>query len=96
MNEMSKTREGRSRIAAAAERLDFIVSELGQQPGADVPEGKTTRGVEQHQPEQGLPTFLPMIESEIVRPTPEKTRAFVEAPSHHADKPGQRKNHEPQ
>ena len=53
INEMSKTPEGRIRIAAAAERLDFTVSELGQQHRADGPQGDMTRSVEQHQPVQG-------------------------------------------
>ena len=57
MNEMSKTPEGRIRIAAAAERLDFTVSELGQQHRADVPQGEMTRSVEQHQPVQDPPHF---------------------------------------
>ena len=55
MNEMGKTPEGRIRIAAAAERQDFGVSELGQQHRADVPQGEITRSVEQHQPKQGPP-----------------------------------------
>ena len=55
MNEMSKTPEGRIRIVAAAERLDFTVNELGQQHRAGVPQGETTRSVDQHPPEQGPP-----------------------------------------
>ena len=93
MNEMSKTPEGRIRIAAAAERLDFTVSLLGQQHRADVPQGEMTRSVEQHQPVQDPPTFLPMNGSEIVRPTPE--RESVEAPTHHADEAGQGETHDP-
>ena len=57
MNEMSKTPEGRIRIAAAAERPDFTVSELGQQHRADVPQAEITRSVEQHQPERDCTTY---------------------------------------
>ena len=92
MNAMGKTPEGRIWIAAAAERLDFTVSELGQQHRADLPQGEITRRVAQHQPEQGPPTFLPMNESEIARPTPE--RESVEAPSHRADEPGAGETHD--
>ena len=42
-------------------------------------------------PSKAPPTFLPMSESEIVRPTPE--RESVEAPSHHAHEPGQGETH---
>ena len=88
---MRKSPEGHIRISAAAARLDFSVSLLGHQHNSDVPQGKITRSVEQHQPEQGPPTFLPMNESETVRPTPE--RESVEAASHQADDPGQGETH---
>ena len=57
-----------------------------------MPQGEITRRVEQHQPEQGPHTFLPMNESEIVRLTPE--RESVEAPSHYGDEPGAVETHD--
>ena len=40
MKELAKTGEGQARIAAAAERLDNTVSELGQRHRDDGPQGE--------------------------------------------------------
>jgi hypothetical protein len=40
MKELAKTGEGQARIAAAAQRLDNTVSELGQRHRDDVPQGE--------------------------------------------------------
>jgi hypothetical protein len=67
MKELAKTEEGQARIAAAAVRLDMTVSELGQQHRADVPKGKI-EPVVQHQQLDSPPIFLPMTESETIKP----------------------------
>ena len=48
-----------------------------------MPQGEIEPAVEQHQPE-GSPTFLPMTETQIIRPQCES----VEATSHHTDELG--------
>ena len=51
MGKLANTPEGRVRIAAAAERLDRTVAELGNQYRGDIPKGKKSEVV-QHQREQ--------------------------------------------
>ena len=43
MGELANTPEGRTRIAAAAERLDRTVAELGNQYRGDIPKGRSQR-----------------------------------------------------
>ena len=54
---------GQKRTAAASDRLDKAVEELGQQHKTDVPQGEKLEVV-QHQPtEQVIPQFLPILQS---------------------------------
>ena len=69
MKELAKTGEGQARIAAAAQRLDNTVSELGQRHRDDVPQGEIAPAepVVQHHPDIP-PTFLPMTDNETIKP----------------------------
>ena len=57
MGELAEIDEGRIRIAVAAARMDQTVAELGQQPRADLPQGKLADAISvgQVQPEFGTP-----------------------------------------
>ena len=83
MGEMSKTADGRARIAAAAAaRLDQTVAELGQQHRTDLSQGEmadaTTVG--QSQPVIEPPQFLPMSTEETIRPPNTETSESREVP----------------
>ena len=63
VNELSKTAAGRTRIGAAAERLDKTVEELGQQFRTDVPQGEKAEDVVQHQ----SPLHFCQFPSELIK-----------------------------
>ena len=48
--ELSKTEAGKRKIAAASERLDRTVAEMGQQHKADLPQGENAPAMGQSQP----------------------------------------------
>jgi hypothetical protein len=50
MGELIKTEAGKRRIAAASERLDRTVAEMGQQHRADLPQGENAPVMGQNQP----------------------------------------------
>ena len=68
MGELAKTTEGRARIAAAEERLDRTVAEMGQQHRADMPQGEKVE-VGSHQ-QDSIPHFIPMpvVPTEVAEP----------------------------
>ena len=67
--ELAKTEAGRTRIGAAAERLDKTVEHLGQQFREDQPQGEKSadEAAVQNPPELTVPQFVP-IESRVVPP----------------------------
>ena len=50
MGKLIKTEAGKRRIAAASERLDRTVAEMGQQHRADLPQGENAPAMGQNQP----------------------------------------------
>ena len=59
MGELAKTDAGKRRIAAANDRLDRTVAELGQQHRVDLPQGEIEQKMGQDQPVSEAPQFHP-------------------------------------
>ena len=63
-SELAKTSAGRVRIAAATQRLDRTIQELGEQYRSDVPQGEKEQMAQPHSdrmaPTKSQSEFLPM------------------------------------
>ena len=81
MGELANTPEGRTRIAAAAERLDRTVAELGNQYRGDIPQGEKSASVQyQHEPEVVSEAPIEFIPFDDARPVREFAHESGEAP----------------
>ena len=89
MGEMSKIEAGGRRIAAASERLDCTVAEMGQQHRADLPQGENAQAVGQSQPTavEEPPEFIPIPSLNHIDVPPMERNESREVPPP-ADEPG--------
>ena len=72
--ELAKTPAGQARIAAASERLDRTVRELGEQHRTDVPQGEKETVVQHQTP----PAFETPVEFVPLEPRPQEFRDIIE------------------
>jgi hypothetical protein len=95
MGELIKTEAGKRRIAAASERLDRTVAEMGQQHRADLPQGENAPAMGQNQPiaVETPPDFIPIPSRELVDVPPMEKDESREVPPP-ADEPGVGETHD--
>ena len=93
--ELIKTEAGKRRIAAASERLDHTVAEMGQQHRADLPQGENAPVMGQNQPTavETPPDFIPIPSRDIIDVPPMEKDESREVPPP-ADEPGVGETHD--